>query len=163
VFMKQHILAALREEFDQWEALLASKAETQLTTPVVPSELSIKDELAHLLIWQQRSIARLEAAQRDQEPVFPKWPIQLTHESDEITEQINAWIFESHRDLPWPTIYQQWRAGYLHMLAVAETIAEPAMLDSSRYVWLEGYSIAIVLVSSYDHHQEHFEKLVARL
>jgi hypothetical protein len=49
------------------------------------------------------------------------------------------------------------------MLAVAETIAEPAMLDSSRYVWLEGYSIAIVLVSSYDHHQEHFEKLVARL
>jgi uncharacterized damage-inducible protein DinB len=37
------------------------------------------------------------------------------------------------------------------------------MLDAGRYSWLQGYSLAFVLVASYDHHQEHLEKLIAFL
>ena len=61
MYMKTHMLAALREEFGQWENVLASLTETQITTPPQPGELSLKDEIAHLWAWQQRSIARLEA------------------------------------------------------------------------------------------------------
>ncbi len=32
-----------------------------------------------------------------------------------------------------------------------------------RYPWLRGYSLAFILVASYDHHQEHIEKLLAWL
>lgn len=31
--MKEHILAALREQFDSWEELLASLSEAEITTP----------------------------------------------------------------------------------------------------------------------------------
>jgi hypothetical protein len=71
--MKEHILAALREQFNRWEELLASMSEAQLTTPHLPSHWSTKDEIAHLWAWQQRSIARLEAALSNREPEFPKW------------------------------------------------------------------------------------------
>ena len=75
--MKQHILAALSEEFNAWEELLTSMSEEQITTPPLPSDLSIKDVIAHLWVWQQRSVARLEAALLDREPEFPGWPAEL--------------------------------------------------------------------------------------
>jgi len=59
--MKQHVLTALREEFNRWEQVLASLSEEQITTPHLPGHLSIKDVIAHLRAWQQRSIARLMA------------------------------------------------------------------------------------------------------
>ncbi len=60
--MKQHILAAVREEFDRWEELLASLSEEQITALLLLSIWSIKDVMAHLMAWQQRYIARVQAA-----------------------------------------------------------------------------------------------------
>lgn len=163
MYMKTHILSALREEFNHWEKVLAGLSEEQLTTPPPSSPLSIKDEIVHLWAWQQRSIARMEAAQLNREPEFPQWPAALDPNAEESTDQINAWIYETYREKPWSTVYQQWHAGFLRLLEVSEAIAERDLLDSSRYVWLEGYSLALILVASYDHHQEHLEKLLARL
>jgi hypothetical protein len=59
---KTTIVAMLREEFKRWEELLAGMSEAQLTDPQLPSNWSIKDVIAHLWPWQQRSIARMEAA-----------------------------------------------------------------------------------------------------
>ena len=170
MYMKNHMLAALREEFNQWEKVLADLNEAQLTVTPQADELSIKDELAHLWAWQQRSIARLEAGLNNAEPKMPSWwpdatvtrpEASSTHEED--TNQVNARIYETYRDHPWATVYAQWHTGFLRFLAVGEQIPEPALLDASRYAWLSGYSLADVLIGSYDHHQEHLGKLLARL
>ena len=71
--MKEHILTALREQFDRWEELLASLSDEQITAPHLMSDWSIKDVIAHLWAWQQISIARMEAAVLNREPEFPKW------------------------------------------------------------------------------------------
>ena len=55
--MKEHILAALREQFDRWEALLGGMAEERITAPQTTSEWSVKDVIAHLWAWQQRSLS----------------------------------------------------------------------------------------------------------
>lgn len=161
--MQQHILTALREEFAQWEELLAGLSEAQLTTPATPGAWTIKDEVAHLWAWQQRSLARLEAARLDREPEFPAWPAMLDPEADEATDQLNAWLYAAYREQPWAAVYQAWRAGVLRCLAAAEAISERDFLDGSRYAWLEGHPLAVVLLASYDHHQEHLEELQARL
>lgn len=163
MYMKTHILAAMREEFDQWEKILAGLSDAQINTPVPPSELSVKDEMAHLWAWQQRTLARTEAALHDQEPQMPTWLPGVDPEVEDSTDRINAWIFESNHDLPWSTVYEKWRTGYLHLLELGEALPEPALLDSGRYQWLDGYPLAFILVASYDHHQEHLDKLLARL
>jgi hypothetical protein len=58
-----------------------------------------------------------------------------------------------------PEIYQNWRSGFLQFLDGAGKISERNLLDGDRYSWLNGYSLASILVASYDHHQEHLEKL----
>ena len=161
--MKSHILAALREQLEAWEATLARLGEAAIVARAVPSDWSIKDELAHLWAWQQRTLARVEAARLDREPEFPAWPFDPNDESEEGTERINTWIHETNRDLPWSSVHQNWRDCFLRVLDAAERITERDLLDSGRYAWLNGHAIAVFLLGTYDHHQEHFEKLSARL
>jgi len=161
--MQDHILAALREQFNRWEELLAAMSKEQITTPLPPSTWSVKDVIAHLWAWQQRSIARLEAATLDQEPEFPTWLSDLDLDSEDSTDQVNTWIYETYRELPWSKVYRNWREGFLRFLELGERVSEKDLLDAGRYAWLKGRPLALVLLGSYDHHQEHLEKSLAWL
>jgi hypothetical protein len=159
---KQQILTTLREEFSRWEELLASMSEEQITAPHLPSSLSFKDVIAHLRAWQQRSIARLEAAVLNREPEFPRWPAELDPDSEDDPAQINAWIYETYREQPWSSVHQDWREGFLRFLELGEAIPEKDLLDAGRYPWMEGQPLSLVLLGSYEHHHEdHLEPLLA--
>lgn len=158
--MKDHILSALREQFEQWELMLSGMSEKQIAAPLLPSDWSTRDVLAHLMAWQQRSIARMEAAILEQEPVFPGWLPEFDPENEASTDAINAWLYEAHSQGTWLQIYQDWRKGFLRFLELGEAISEKDLLDSSRFSWLSGFPLAFILVASYDHHQEHYVKLL---
>ena len=161
--MKEHILAALREQFNIWEELLASMDEEQITAPHFDFDWSIKDVMAHLWAWQQISIARMEAGVLDREPEFPKWILNLGEDWEEDADRVNALTFETNHEKPWSKIYHNWRDGFLRFLELGNQISEKDLLDGDRYPWLKGYSLAFILIASYDHHQEHLEKLLAWL
>ena len=158
--MKDHILTALREQFDRWEELLASLSEEQITSPHFDYDWSIKDVIALLWGWQQISIARMEGGLHDREPRFPKWVVELGEDWEENADRTNAWIYKTYHEQPWSTVHQNWRDGFLRLLESGEPIPEKDLLDGDRYPWLKGYSLAFILVASYDHHQEHLEKLL---
>lgn len=160
---KDHILAALREQFDSWEELLASLSEERMTTPQFDLDWSIKDMMAHLWAWQQISIARMEGGLQDREPEFPRWIMDLGKDWEENADRVNALTFETNHKKPWSEIYQNWKNGFLRFLELGDEISEKDLLDGDRYPWLKGYSLAFILVASYDHHQEHIEKLLAWL
>jgi len=159
VNLKGHILAALREQFDSWEELLASLSEEQITTPHFDFDWSIKDVVAHLWTWQQISIARMEAGLRDHGPDFPEWIVESIENWEEDADRVNALTFERNHNKLWSEIHQNWRNGFLRFLELGGKISERDLLDGDRYSWLKGYSLAFILVASYDHHQEHIEKL----
>jgi len=161
--MKEHILSALREQLNNWEELLGQLSDNQINVSLTPSNWTAKDVVSHLSTWQQRSIARLEASLSDREPVFPKWLPELDPDSEGGTDRINAWIYKTYHDQPWPTVQQDWRAGYLRFIELGERISERDMIDESRYTWMGIRPLALVLISSYDHHQEHYDKLLAWL
>ncbi len=161
---KREILTTLRDEFNRWEHLLAGLSEAQITTPRTPSGLSIKDEVAHLRAWQQRSIAHLEAALHNREPEMPPWPTLPDPEAEAVLDLTNAWIYETHRDQPWSSVYREWRDGFLRFLELGEAIPESDLLAAGRYPWLEGHPLTIVFQGSYEHHHdEHYGPLVVRL
>jgi len=160
--MKEHILTALREQFECWEEVLRGMSEQAVTRPLAPSDWSTKDVMAHLWSWQLRSIARLEAARLDREPEFPVWLAGVDPNADDV-ERLNAWLFAVNHDLPWSQIGQNWRNGFQRFLEAGAVIPEKDLLDGSRYPWLNGHPLAFVLVASYDHHQEHLDELLAWL
>lgn len=157
--MKEHILAALREQFNSWEDLLASMSNEQITAPHFDFDWSIKDVITHLWGWQQISTARMEAAWQDREPEFPKWVIELQGVWEENADKTNAKIYETNHQKLWSEIHQNWKDGFLRFIELGNEISEKDLLDGDRYLWLKGHSLAFILVASYDHHQEHLEKL----
>ncbi len=153
--MKEHILAALREQFNSWEELRTSLSEEQITAPHFDFDWSIKDVMTHLWAWQQISIARMEGGLHDREPAFPKWIVESVENWEEDADRINALTFERNHKKPWSEIHQNWRDGVLRFLELGNKISERDLLDGDRYTWLKGYPLAFILVASYDHHQEH--------
>ena len=134
-----------------------------MTTPQFDLDWSIKDMMAHLWAWQQISIARMEAGLQDREPEFPKWIVESHEDWEENVDRVNALTFETYHEKPWSEILQNWKTEFLRFLELGNEISEKDLLDGDRYPWLKGYSLAFILVASYDHHQEHIEKLLAWL
>jgi hypothetical protein len=161
--MKEHILAALLEQFERWEELLAKLGEEQITAPRFDFDWSIKDVMAHLWAWQQISIARLEAGVHEHEPDYPSWIVNAIEDWEEDADQVNALTFENNHDNSWSEIHETWKRGFLRFLEVGNKISERNLLDGDRYSWLKGYSLAAILIASYDHHQEHLEKVTNAL
>jgi hypothetical protein len=160
---KKQILTTLREEFNRWEALLAGMSEEQITATQLPDDWSIKDVIAHLRAWQQRSVARMEAALHNREPEFPGWPAGLDPEQEGEPHQLNTWIYDTYHEQPWSSVYQAWKEGFLRFLELGEAIPEKDLLEPGRYPWFEGHPASIFLQASYEHHAEHHETLVAWL
>ncbi len=157
---KQQILDLMRNEFNRWETLLIGLDEAQIVARRMPSDLSIKDVVAHLWEWQQRSIARLEAGLNGTKPHFPTWPEGLDPNADDV-DSINAWIHEKHLDQTWSSVHEDWRTGFLHLIELGEAFPEAMLFDKARYAWLDGYSLADVLTSSVEHHHiDHYEPLL---
>jgi hypothetical protein len=161
--MQEHILAALREQFDRWEATLAGLSEEQITTPLSPSDWSVKDNLAHLWAWQLRSIARLEAALKGHEPVLPTFLAGASGVTEENVDEINAQIFEAYRATPWSQVYQDWQSGRLKVMELGAMFSQRDLLDGGKYTWLGNLALVDLLLGTYDHHQEHLEELLAWL
>lgn len=161
--MKQHILLALGEQYERWESLLGGLSEEQATSPLPASTWCVKDVISHLWAWQQRSIARVDAAVHNSEPQLPRWPEDLEPDSEGSTNQVNTWIFETYQDRLWAESVRAWSEGYRHLLQLAEQVSERDLLDGDRYPWLKGAPLAMILLATYDHHQEHYEKLQGAL
>src|SRR5512138_1712758 len=130
--MKEHILAALREQFESWNDLLSNLSEEQITAPRFDLDWSIKDVIAHLWAWQQISIARMEAGALGRDPKYPQWIVSLEN-WEENADRLNALTFERNHAKSWPEIYQIWKNGFLHLLEEGNNISERDLLDSDRY------------------------------
>jgi hypothetical protein len=101
----------------------------------------------------------MESGARDREPELPQWIARLGQDWEENADRVNALTFENNHEKPWTEVYKNWRNGFLRLLDLGNQISERELLDGDRYSWLRGYNLASILIASYDHHQEHFEKL----
>lgn len=153
------MLTKLKEEFKRWENVLGSLSEAQATTSRLSNGWSVKDLTAHLMAWQQVSVARLEAARLNQEPELPEWLARADPDEEDV-DPINARIDETYREKSWPWVHQQWRDGFVRVLTLAEAIPEDDF-SNKEYPWLKGHSLLDVLQGSYEHHHEdHWQPLL---
>lgn len=161
--MKDHLLCALREQIASWESLLSGMSEAQLATPLETSPWTAKDLLAHVYAWQQRTIARFQAALADRPPVYPQWLPGVVPDTEDVNDRVNAWLYDTYHDFPWTELHALWLDSYHQLISLAESIPQPELLDSDRYPWMSGYALAHSLLATYDHHQEHYDMLAGWL
>ena len=154
---KAPMIVLLREELAAWEAVLNGMSEAEICAPNRVDKLSVKDIIAHLTAWQQISVARMEAARDNREPVFAGWPPELDPVQESDNNRINAWIYEKYRDQTWESVHYEWRERFLHFLELADATQDNVMMEKGRFAWLNGHPLWGVLRGSREHHHEHRE------
>src|SRR5262245_60485677 len=133
---QEELLTKLTDIYNRWEKMLAGMSEEEIVVHHPPAGLSIKDVIGHLRAWQQRSIARLEAALNNREPLYPEWSAGMPVDSEGDVDHYNAVIRRIYQDQPWSKVHGDWSAGFHHFLELGKAVDEEALFDSERYPWL---------------------------
>jgi hypothetical protein len=160
---KEKILSDLDEIFTVWQALLSSLSEEQVLQPLLPSAWTVKDVIAHLWSWQQASVARAEAALQGQEPGYPEWWKVCGPDPNEDVDQTNAYLYKANRDKPWSKVYSDWKTQFQQYLDLTRQIPDSDLLEIGKYLWMGSFALAASATGSWEHHQEHYESLIAWL
>ena len=130
---KAQLLDDLRDEQARWEALLQDIGEEHMTQPGVAADWSIKDIVAHLTGWRQRTVGRLRAALRHEPAPPPPWPPHL-----QTDDEINAWIYAASRDRPLADVLRESRNVFQQLVETLDAFPEAELLDPTRFPWWEG-------------------------
>lgn len=157
---KKQAVSKLSELFTLWTNYLSPLTTEQATTISFHANRTIKDDIAHLYIWQKVSVARFEAALNNSSPNFDFWSNDFDMESDEHLNSINEWIYTSNANKSWSEIFQAWKDNFQHLLTLAEKFDQETLLKSAKYSWLDGYPLIAVLSGTYNHHKGHLDKVL---
>jgi hypothetical protein len=160
---KSQWLAALRDQFRQWNELIAGLSAEQIIA-VPPGDYSVKESVAHNWAWEQLTLARLEAALEDRELRFSLWP--EPHEAgddDELQDRINANIQLMTYDRSWERIYVDWQQTFQRVIALVEQLPEDKLMQEGRYAFMGGHQLMGQIMTTCDHHGEHLRDLKTHL
>lgn len=130
------LVAHIRAERAWWADLVAEIGEHRMTEPGPMGDWTFKDLAAHLLGWRDRTIGRLEAAAKGEEPA-PPWPAELDGD-----DSINAWIHERNRDRPVRNVLDDVDRSYERLANAVAALPEDLVARPGAMPGLEGEALA---------------------
>jgi hypothetical protein len=147
---KAALLTHIQAEYDRFETLLASLREEQMTTPGVHGTWSVKDDLAHLTVWQDYQTTRLQGVLSAGEPLDP-----LSGLGDEDAQ--NEYYYQQFKDQPLAEVLARFRTSYHHVLAATESLSWEAI--NTPFPW-DNNDVPVrasILGNTSGHYEEHGE------
>lgn len=158
---KAEMIDLLKEEFKTWQESLAMLTEEELYMPEFWGYMTVKDVVAHLWKWQERSILRMESAAEGTVPTFDPIFEGLSPDDDDNVDDINFKIYEAYKDKPWEQVFHDWKSRFERFIELSEATPEADLFDKQKYPWLNGYCLYDVLAGSYEHHHvDHLPPLL---
>ena len=145
---KNALLGNILEGYNQFEGLLASLREEQMTVPEVNGPWSVKDNIAHLTAWHNYTLDQLEGLQTGKEP--PAFMPGLTTEDEE-----NEQIYQQNKYRPLAEVLTDFRASYQRVYDTVQSMSEETL--NAPFPWRTGGNPVWPLIAgnTYEHYQEH--------
>jgi hypothetical protein len=153
---KGEVLDAIQREQANWDALLAEVGEDRMLEPGPVPGWSFKDLVAHLVAWDARALARLDArAQGRPEPDLG-WP------QTEDVNLINAWIDARYQDRLLGEVLEESREVYPRLSAIVELLPDDQLNAVGAFPRAEDESLASAITNGafFSHLQEEHEPAI---
>jgi uncharacterized protein (TIGR03083 family) len=152
---KERILAKLRAEHDALLEVLAQVPPNQMTEPHFEGGWSVKDLLAHITLWERRTLGRIQATLRE-EPLPPFFPGDA--------DRVNAQAYAANRDRPLAEIEADFHRTFQELLDQVEGLRQEDLDDPRRFPWTRRVPVKRYLNGDgYGHYAEHARQIRAWL
>lgn len=121
---REENLAKLREARANLEAAVARLSDEQMLEPCTCGEWSVKDELAHVVFWEQHLLADAARVRRG----------ETVHEvQDAEVNAINAANWERNKDKPLDQARKDFQTSYSQVVAWLEGASEEELAKPYAY------------------------------
>jgi len=141
---REEALAAFDAKRREHQAFLASIPRERMLEPGATGPWSVRDVMAHVLAWRNRTLARLEAAAAGKADPPPPWPANLTED-----DPINAWFHEQSRNESLDTVLAAWDASFDRARAVCLTLPDKVLSDPNYFPWMGGFTLIDALQNGF--------------
>lgn len=145
---KAELLTRIQDGYTQFEAILAPLSEAQMTEPGVNSSWSVKDNLAHLTVWQQYLLDQLQGILTNTQP--PEFMPGLSSEDEE-----NERVYQENKDRPLADVQADFRATYQRVLAAIQAMSEEALNAPAPWSTSGNPIWPSIVGNTYGHYEEH--------
>ncbi len=147
---KAELLANIQAGYEELEAVLASLRAEQMTIPGVNGAWSVKDNLAHLAVWQGYQAARQEGMLDGREPPDPAPGLETEDEE-------NEYLYQQHKDRPLAEVLADFRVSYQRVLAATQALSWEAL--NALFPWGDNAVpvLASTMGNTYGHYAGHRE------
>ena len=131
------------------EHTIEQLSEAQLTVPRDQAGWSAKDHLAHLVVWEQKTLAQLE----DRPPHEVFGLDRARYEATDV-EGLNALARRRDQDRPLPEVLAAFRRSHEQLIAALAGPAGAALFGPTRRADADAL-LASVAGNTYEHYPEH--------
>ncbi len=136
---------------------VASLSEEELTRPLAEDGWSIKDHLAHLMVWERGMIALL-----NKEPRYEAMGLTPELVAGGDYQAINDHLFRLHRDRPLSDVLAGWRDTHHELLELLDMLADDDLFKNYTHFQpdeeREGFKAPVMgwlAGNTYSHYAEH--------
>lgn len=157
---KQELAARLTAARAALDAVIVRVPEARMTEVGVVEGWSVKDLLAHIVVWQARTITMVFQAERGQKPA-----LGVASDSANDWANVNAKDYKEQQDRPLDRVLADFRGAHTQMLKRLDLWQdEAALFDKRRYPSLNGESLAeYIYGNGPGHDDEHRVQIEAWL
>ncbi len=140
------LLTRIRSGRAQFESALAPFSDDQLLAPKLHGGWSVKDLIAHIGFWEQRTALRFSALLRGVSP--PDEALTI--------DELNERVYAQNRDKPLAEVRLQEHAAYEQLLLLVENALGDDLFNPQRFAWTEGKPFAEWIENNtYGHYEQH--------
>jgi len=158
-FDKQRLLDLIRTEYEFVERTLTLVPDNRMNHPNVVGFWSVKDTLAHLNAWQERTLRWIDEARAGQHPLEPQ-PGFGWDAYDAIDEQ----SYHDDKDRPLDDVLAAFRASAAQLYTETESLNEDELFgDSGVAAHFRDRLYSYIAANTYEHYQEHIPPIRAWL
>lgn len=119
-----------------------------MTMPTVNGPWSVKDNLAHLTVWQGYLLDQLQGVRANQKPA--EFMPGLSTE-----DEINERIYQENKDRPLVEVRSAFRASYERVLAAVQALSEESLNKPSPWNTSGNPLWPFIVGTTYGHYEEH--------
>ena len=148
---KQDLIQRIRDERDGFGTLLSNLSEAEMVIPLKGDGWSVKDHVAHIVVWEKRLVEWLNVIERGEVP--QQLPPGMTWDD---LDRWNEQTFEENRKRELNEVLADFNRFAEEVVQVVEAAPEDLLMGADSLTWRSGSPLwEMVAANTFWHYPEH--------
>ncbi len=152
---KQGLIQRIRDERNKLTALLGNISENEMLFPIEENGWSVKDHVAHIVVWEKRLVEWLDVVERGDVP--QQLPPGMTWDD---LDRWNEQTFEENRERELKEVLADFDHIADEVVLAVEAIPENLLMRADSLAWRSSSPLwEMVAANTFWHYPEHREAI----